>query len=370
MATGYVNSWGLELDPRQTAAILDRAGIPKDDLLQALLAELWRARRGGDAAAIERAAGALGVDLLDWGRDLGEWTDRILRAGRALVESAEDDGVLDALLGDRLHGLIDAAAARAADVYAGLARDRRQMWINLIARTMRPMLAELRAAWERLPGVIPKDPVGKFSYEHIREFYRSGRRCLIRLEPLPAHIQAVHEKEAAVFDHLADLEFEEKDALVELTFTLWDGGEFEPPSIIALADAAQMGINGLSARERLGAVVERILDRGRVVLDEARADGARRSELRHIRARIDELANCAAAAYARFGNLRRQCYLNSPNDDQGLKLPALHPLVCSLIEHSDERMRPVLEAIEPLAPPLDRLHMCLLAVSELECIAL
>lgn len=120
------------------------------DLLEPLAREVWELRLQDAPAAGQRlrVAETLGAAYLERGVAPSQAVRRVLQIGRAMVEEAEQGGLLDAAGARRLGALVDEAAAQAAYAVETARRGRRQSWLSFLVHEVKnPLNTVLNALW-------------------------------------------------------------------------------------------------------------------------------------------------------------------------------------------------------------------------------
>jgi signal transduction histidine kinase len=115
-----------------------------------LMAELWAAREKDAPAASVRfaAADALAAECLRAGIAPSQAVRLVLSGGRALIESAEGQTLLEAASARRLSTLVDEAAVQVAAAIESARGGRRQAFLSFLVHELKnPLNTILNALW-------------------------------------------------------------------------------------------------------------------------------------------------------------------------------------------------------------------------------
>ena len=140
-----VNSFGDIKD-----ALAQHGGEVADATLEPLIRELWlRAGQEGAVDAVRfESVEDVAVAYVDSLQSPSAAVDKVLRAGRALIEIAEGTERLDAQGVARLRQLVDAAAVAVARAIEQGRGGRRAAWLSFLSHELKnPLNTMLNALW-------------------------------------------------------------------------------------------------------------------------------------------------------------------------------------------------------------------------------
>lgn len=131
-------------------AVASRAGGAADAMLEPLIRELWL--RAGESAPVEEvrfeAAEEIAIAFVEALQPQSLAVEKVLRAGRALVEVAEGSMRLDGAGVARLRLLVDHAAVQVARCIDEGRTGRRGAWLSFLSHELKnPLNTMLNALW-------------------------------------------------------------------------------------------------------------------------------------------------------------------------------------------------------------------------------
>ncbi|MDB4970148.1 MAG: hypothetical protein JWN44_5837 [Myxococcales bacterium] len=132
------------------AALQERGTELSDAALEPLIRELWiRAGESSPVADVRfESAEDVAVAFVDKLQTPSAAVDKVLRAGRALIEVAEGTERLDAVGIGRLRQLVDSAAVQIASCIEQGRIGRRSAWLSFLAHELKnPLNTILNALW-------------------------------------------------------------------------------------------------------------------------------------------------------------------------------------------------------------------------------